>query len=51
MISSGFSHFNKIQRLQNRSARIITRNYDYFNTRGIDIELLQEITIILIQEV
>ena len=28
---------NKIQRLQNRSARIITRNYDYVNTRGIDI--------------
>ena len=30
-------NLNKIQRLQNRSARIITRNYDYINTRGIDI--------------
>ena len=30
-------NLNKIQRLQNRSAIIITRNYDYVNTRGIDI--------------
>ena len=29
-------NLNKMQRLQNRSTRIITRNYDYVNTRGID---------------
>ena len=27
----------KIQRLQNRAARIITGNYDFINTRGIDL--------------
>ena len=27
---------NKIQRLQNRAARILTGNYDYVNTIGID---------------
>ena len=28
---------NKVQRLQNRAARILTGNYDYVNTRGIDL--------------
>ena len=28
---------NKVQRLQNRAARISTGNYDYVNTRGIDL--------------
>ena len=27
----------KIQRLQNRAARINTENYDFINTRGIDL--------------
>ena len=26
-----------MQRLQNRAARILTRNFDYVNTRGIDL--------------
>ena len=29
-------NINKVQRLQNRAARILTGNYDYVNTRGID---------------
>ena len=28
---------NKVQRLQNRAARILTGNYDYVNKRGIDL--------------
>ena len=28
---------NKVQRLQNRAARILTGNCDYVNTRGIDL--------------
>ena len=30
-------NINNIQRLQNRAARILTGNYDYVNTRGIDL--------------
>ena len=30
-------NINKVQRLQNRAARILTGNYDYANTRGIDL--------------
>ena len=30
-------NINKVQRLQNRAARILTGNYDYVNTRGIDL--------------
>ena len=30
-------NINKIQRLQNRAARILTGNFDYVNTRGIDL--------------
>ena len=30
-------NLNKIQRLQNRAARIITGNRDYVNTRGIEL--------------
>ena len=30
-------NLNKIQRLQNRAARIITGNHDYVNTRGIEL--------------
>ena len=29
-------NINKVQRLQNRAARILTGNFDYVNTRGID---------------
>ena len=28
---------NKVQRLQNRAARILTGNFDYVNTRGINL--------------
>ena len=28
---------NKVQRLQNRTARILTGNCDYVNTRGVDL--------------
>ena len=28
-------NINRVQRLQNRAARILTGNYDYVNTRGI----------------
>jgi hypothetical protein len=31
------TNINKIQRLQNLAARIVTNNFDYVNTRGIDI--------------
>ena len=31
------TNLNKIQRIQNLAARIITGNFDYINTRGIDI--------------
>ena len=30
-------NINKVQRLQNRAARILTGNFDYVNTRGIDL--------------
>ncbi len=30
-------NINKVQRLQNRAARILMGNYDYVNTRGIDL--------------
>ena len=30
-------NINKVQRLQNRTARILTGTYDYVNTRGIDL--------------
>ena len=30
-------NLSRVQRLQNRAARIITGNFDYFNVRGIDI--------------
>ena len=30
-------NINKVQRLQNRAASILTGNYDYVNTRGIDL--------------
>ena len=30
-------NINKVQRLQKRAARILTGNYDYVNTRGIDL--------------
>ena len=30
-------NINKVKRLQNRAARILTGNYDYVNTRGIDL--------------
>ena len=30
-------NINNVQRLQNRAARILTGNYDYVNTRGIDL--------------
>ena len=30
-------NINKVQRLQNRAAGILTGNYDYVNTRGIDL--------------
>ena len=30
-------NINKVQRLQNRAARILTGNYDYVNTKGIDL--------------
>ena len=30
-------NINKVQRLQNRAARILTGNYDYVNTRGINL--------------
>lgn len=31
------SNLNKIQRIQNQAARLITGNFDYVNTRGIDL--------------
>ena len=30
-------NINKVQRLQNRAARILTGNFGYINTRGIDL--------------
>ena len=30
-------NIDKVQRLQNRAARILTGNFDYVNTRGIDL--------------
>ena len=35
-------NINKVQRLQNRSARILTGNLDYVNTRGIEEEEEEE---------
>ena len=31
------TNLSRVQRLQNRAARIITGNFDYINVRGIDI--------------
>jgi hypothetical protein len=41
-------HINRIQRLQNRCARIILNNFDYINTRGVD--LVKQLGWMTIQE-
>ena len=35
--STSVTNINKVQRLQNYSARIIRNNFDYYNSRGIDL--------------
>ena len=35
--TTSYYNINKVLRLQNRTARILTGNYDYVNTRGIDL--------------
>ena len=41
--NSYFKNLNKIQRLQNRAARIVTGDFDYVNTRGIHLEMEMDV--------